>query len=109
MPEYLIGRCCLCPNKNENKEICPGIKGTPHPEPSTCRFVKTYIDSRGWSYKVMSGIGQGCYKARYQKPDKHGKVSGWKGFSRLPWRESFDKAQDDLNEYAKKKSWNEKG
>ena len=29
-----------------------------------------YIDSRGWKYRVMQGLGD-AFKARYQKPDKN--------------------------------------
>lgn len=72
MYEYLDYRCCLCPNLQENMTICPGIEGTPHPKPSRCRFVKSYIDDRGWKYKVKSGIGKDAFKARYQKPEKTG-------------------------------------
>ena len=35
--------------------------------------AKKYIDARGWKYKVMGGIGENTYKARYQKPEKHRK------------------------------------
>jgi len=105
MPEYLESRCCLCPNvrKDEESDICPGIPGTSHPDPSPCRFVKTYVDERGWKYRVMPGIGINTYKARYQKPGK----PGWHGVAKLPWRESFDVAQADLNQLAKEKQWDE--
>ena len=48
---------------------------------------KKYIDSRGWKYQVMSGLGEGAFKARYQRPEKHGDV-GWKGLATVPWRGS---------------------
>lgn len=105
-PEYPDMRCCMCPNIQKNTQTCPGIAGTPHPHVSPCRFVKSYIDARGWKYKVMSGIGENNFKARYQKPDKHGSV-GWKGLAAVPWRQTFDEAQADLNAYAKKKQWRE--
>lgn len=35
MPEYLKYRCCMCPNVESDRKICPGIKGTPHQEEST--------------------------------------------------------------------------
>lgn len=63
-----------------------------------------YIDERGWKYKVMGGIGRNSFKARYQKPEKHGDT-GWKGVAALPWRETAEEAQVDLDEYARKKSW----
>ena len=106
MCEYLEFRCCLCPNIGKNENVCPAIEGTPHTTSTPCRFVKSYIDDRGWKYKVKSGIGDGAFKARYQKPDKEGD-NGWKGVSALPWRKTFDQAQADLNELAKKKCWRE--
>lgn len=100
--EYLKFRCCMCPNINEPaKTNCP-----PKPFSSDitdCRFVKTYKDSRGWRYKVMGGLGESNYKARYQKPGK----SGWKCMANMEWRKSFDEAQIDLNAMAKMKGWNE--
>ena len=104
-PEYLEMRCCMCPNIQKNDKVCP--PGPFHPSPTPCRFVKTYIDDRGWKYKVMSGLGENNFKARYQKPDKHDAYSGWKGVAAVPWRKSFDEAQADLNALAKKKGWAE--
>lgn len=106
MTEYFESRCCMCPNIQENEKVCPGIPGTPHPHNTPCRFVKSYIDERGWKYKVMSGIGQNSFKARYQKPDKDGS-DGWKGLAAVPWRKTFDEAQADLNAYAKRKTFSE--
>ena len=106
MTEYLEMRCCMCPNIQQNNLVCPGLPGTLHSTASRCRFVKVYIDNRGWKYKVMSGIGQDSFKARYQKPDKQGS-DGWKGLAALPWRKTFDEAQADLNIYAKEKGWSE--
>ena len=99
-------RCCLCPNAQNNSQLCPGIPETPHPEESKCRFVRKYIDRRGWKYKVMSGIGENTFKARYQKPEKNGET-GWKGLACVPWRSTFDEAQADLNRVAQEKGWNE--
>ena len=28
---------------------------------------KNYIDNRGWKYRVMSGLGENAFKARYQR------------------------------------------
>ena len=106
IPEYLDMRCCMCPNIQKKDDVCPGLPGTSHPLASPCRFVKSYIDDRGWKYQVMSGIGENTYKARYQKPEKHGSV-GWKGLAAVPWRKTFDEAQADLNAHAKKKGWAE--
>lgn len=107
-PEYLAGRCCMCPNIQTGFTICPGIPGTLHSTASRCRFVKKYIDKRGWKYKVMSGISGNTFKARYQKPEKNGSI-GWKGLHTVPWRDNFDQAQADLNAYAKEKGWEEWG
>ena len=101
-PEYLDFRCCMCPNVNDKSAICPGIEGTPHPEPSVCRFVKSYIDDRGWVYFVRAGIGGNTFKTFFKKPGKN--EHGYKG---LPWRDSFDEAQSDLNKMAKTKGWME--
>lgn len=97
MPEYLKFRCCMCPNEygDEQNPVCKA--GNP------CRFVKTYMDSRGWLYRVMCGIGADSYKARCNKPGGN----GWKCCSFLPWRNSFDEAQADLNAHAEKKGWKE--
>ena len=68
---------------------------------------KKYIDARGWKYQVMSGIGSDpAYKARYQKPDKHG-CDGWKCLVKLPWRTTAGEAQADLDRLAEKKGWTE--
>ena len=91
------------PNIQRDNLICPGIPGTPHPAASPCRFVLRYRDGRGWKYKVMSGLG-GVWKARYQRPDHQGSV-GWKGLAAVPWRNSFDEAQADLNRLAEEKGW----
>lgn len=100
MNEYLKHRCCLCPNIGQKNVICPGIAGTPHPEDSLCRFVKEYIDNRGWKYRVMGGLEVG-FKGRYQKLGK----TGWKCMRNLEWRESFDQAQSELNAMAESKGW----
>ncbi len=107
IPEYRRFRCCLCPNRNDPQKVkCPPKPF--NPEVTPCRFIKAYIDKRGWKYKVMSGMGESNYKARYQKPEKRGDA-GWKCVRNLPWRKSFDEAQSDLNALAKKKGWGETG
>ena len=67
---------------------------------------KNYIDSRGWKYQVMPGLGDNTFKARYQRPEKHGDA-GWKGLASVPWRNSREEAQADLNRLAEKKGWKE--
>lgn len=99
-PEYLKFRCCMCPNVNEPERIkCPPKPFDP--DITDCRFVKAYKDNRGWRYKVMAGLGENNYKARYQKPGK----SGWKCMGNMEWRKRFDEAQADLNAMAKLKRW----
>ena len=66
-----------------------------------------YIDARGWKYQVMSGIGsEPAYKARYQKPEKHGS-DGWKCLTTVPWRKTVEEAQADLDQLAERKGWAE--
>lgn len=67
---------------------------------------KKYIDHRGWKYQVMSGLGPDAFKARYQRPEKHGDV-GWKGCAMVPWRKTFDEAQADLDALAMERGWKE--
>lgn len=67
---------------------------------------KKYIDNRGWKYQVMSGLGENTYKARYQKPEKHGDY-GWKGCTMVPWRKTFEEAQADLDALAMERGWKE--
>ena len=66
---------------------------------------KTYMDARGWKYKVMSGIGTDRFKARYLKSDKKDPLSGWKGVGAVPWRATFEEAQADLDRLAKARGW----
>ena len=101
MSEYRQHRCCMCPNKEQKTEVCPGIKGTPHPDETPCDFVNEYIDSREWKYRVMSGLGDVGFKGRYQKPGK----TGWHCMRNLEWRENFDQAQSELNAMAELKGW----
>lgn len=65
---------------------------------------KKYVDARGWKYQVMSGIGGGAFKARYQKPCHTGSV-GWKCVATLEWQPTFEKAQADLDRLAEKRGW----
>lgn len=67
--------------------------------------VRGYIDERGWKYMVMGGIGQN-YKARFQRPEKHG-FTGWRGLAAVPWRETRDEAQADLDQLAAERGWRE--
>jgi len=75
-------------------------------EGSIAMVKRKYIDNRGWKYQVMSGIGEDCFKARYQKPEKHGDA-GWKGLTAVSWRSTAEAAQADLDQMAEKKGWKE--
>ena len=59
----------------------------------------TYEDSRGWKFKVMPGLGDNTYKARYKKPN----YIGWHCVANLPWRNNPEDAEQDLAEYARRK------
>jgi len=91
----------MCPNIGKNEVVCPGIKGTPHPYETPCDFVNTFIDSREWKYRVMSGLGDAGFKGRYQKSGK----ASWKCMRNLEWQKRFDQAQSDLNKMAAAKGW----
>lgn len=99
MPEYNEFRCCLCPQINSDRQICPAPDGD-----KPCRFVKQYTDERGWTYFVRSGIGGETFKTFYLKPGKLYGGHGWRG---APWRHTFDAAQADLNKIAKQRNWQE--
>ena len=51
-------------------------------------------------------LGENRFKARYQRPEKNGDI-GWKGLAAVPWRESREAAQADLDRLAEKKGWKE--
>ena len=60
---------------------------------------KKYIDSCGWKYQVMSGLGENSFKARYQRPEKHGDV-GWKGLAACEaWGLTFDAVNESLPDW----------
>ena len=61
-----------------------------------------YKDKRGWRYKVMPGIGPSAFKTRCLRPDK-ADTDSWKCYAKLPWRNTFDEAQADLDGYASEK------
>lgn len=97
MSKHREYRCCMCPNIYSRPEsrVCPTGE--------QCGFVAEFRDERGWGYRVQPGLGDNNYKARYNKqPDKE---TGWKCMARLPWRTSFDEAQQDLNALAKDRGW----
>ena len=93
-------RCSMCPQMNTGLSQCPLEPGS---RGSICGFV-VWTDDRGWKYRVMSGIGENRFKGRYQD-NKHSGHAGWKGMRQLPWQESFDEAQEDLNRLAISKKW----
>lgn len=60
-----------------------------------------YIDSRGWRYKVMAGLGHDTFKPRYCKPGK----TEYHGCRNFDWRSRFADAQADLDAYAAAHGW----
>ena len=101
--EYREFRCCMCPNLYVKDSMqCP--TGPFKAEVTPCRFVKVYVDERGWKYFVRGGLGDPTpYKTFYRKPNS----TRQKGSSMVQWRKSFDEAQSDLNMLAKEKGWKE--
>lgn len=61
-------RCCMCPQLDSGSIVCPAGPGK-HSE-TVCDFVVSWVDKRGWKYRVMSGISSERYKGRYQD-NKH--------------------------------------
>lgn len=61
--------------------------------------LRVYEDHRGWLYKVLPGLADNTYKARYHHPS-HSPDTGWKCVRVLPWRESVAEAQEDLDRWA---------
>lgn len=63
-----------------------------------------YVDDRGWTYFVRPGIGGDCFKTFYKKPDK----TPWpkeRAYRNLPWRDTPEAAQRDLDALAYAKGW----
>ena len=60
-----------------------------------------YIDKRGWMFRVMAGLGESNYKARYCKPEWNG--NKWRCLTVLPWRKTAEEAEADLARWAAKK------
>ena len=60
-----------------------------------------YEDGQGRLYMVLPGIGLNTYKARRRKPG----AASWKCLPSVPWRNSRDEAQADLDRLALKKGW----
>jgi hypothetical protein len=95
----------MCPNVYEGKEasrVCPGIVETPHPKPSSCRFVVSYLDDNGAEVFVSKGLGKTFMSFRKSESGMGLRRVKTK---RLPERKDFDTAQVDLNAYAKEKGW----
>lgn len=72
-------------------------------------FVKpgevAYIDEKNNRIcKVMKGLG-GVWKGRRHDLAKEDMVSGWKCMQNLPWVETRQEAERDLEKLAKKKGW----
>jgi hypothetical protein len=100
MPEYLEFRCCMCPQRGSGSRTCRGIPGAFDTKPTPCRFVKRYEDRLYTIYFVRAGIGK-VYKTFWRLAGKK-KEQGWRC---VPWCDTFDAAQADLNREAKKRGW----
>lgn len=70
---------------------------------------RTYVDARGWKYKVCPGLGNREFKGRYQDAKHKGEWTGWKCMKNLPWRQTEAEAQADLDAMAKSKGWKAQG
>lgn len=68
-----------------------------------------YYDRQGERVaKVMRGLGENAWKGRTHKikeEDSKPVLFGWKCMPRLPWRETRQEAEQDLEEYASKRGW----
>lgn len=63
----------------------------------------TYMDSRGWKYRVMRKQGDEKFKARYFNPSAA--KPKWVPMSSQIWRNSMEEAQADLDAVARKENW----
>ena len=50
----------------------------------------TYIDKRGWKFRVMPGLCESNYKTRYCKAEWNNK---WRCLTVLPWRKTTWEAE----------------
>ena len=66
--------------------------------------VAYYDEKNRRFYKVMPGLGD-VFKGRRRDLAKAGTGSGWKCMQNLPWVETRQEAERDLEEMAKKKRW----
>lgn len=67
--------------------------------------AKRYIDKRNWTYFVRVGLGGNQYKGFYHKP---GTNPDGHACRNLPWRDTLEEAQSDLDALAMKKGWQPK-
>ena len=98
--------CCMCPATSSDfqENVCDGSATfLGRVVSSSCGFLKTFEDDRGWRFFVRGGLGESNYKAFYKKPG----IKREKGCGMVEWRKSFMQAQIDLNELGKKKGWRE--
>lgn len=98
--------CCMCPAQQYDfqKDLCNGETSFLGKLTGKCDFVNTFIDEREWVFFVRAGLGESNYKTFYKKPEQNTMGHAYKS---LPWRKTFQEAQQDLNELALKKGWKE--
>ena len=94
----------MCPVQQYDfqKDVCDSqtlFNGKPT---GKCDVVNSFTDDRGWIFFVRAGLGESNYKAFYKKPGQNTMGHGYKS---LPWKKTFQEAQQDLNELALKKGW----
>lgn len=104
MKNDLVARCTMCPSAQDSRcYVCTLLKpdlasGVPYP----CRFVKAFSDGkRVYQVAQYQNTRRTLYKAQYRDGGQ------WKPYrtKMLPCRNSFDRAQTDLNLYAASKKW----
>ena len=61
----------------------------------------TWVDHRGWRYRVMRGTGDNAWRACVKRPGK----ASWRCVTALPWRDTEAEAQRDLDALARAKKW----
>jgi hypothetical protein len=92
----------MCPNINTPESTaCPPFRSKPE---TPCRFVKAYVDERGRPHKVVRA---GMSKFM---PMRRSAAFAWRWIPmplNFETRTVFDRAQADLNRYAKEQGWAE--
>ena len=97
----LAARCSMCPSAT-NRFDCSLIKpDLISGEPTPCRFVRVFTDGAKAFRVLQCKYRRVLFKAHYLLD------GDWVPYRTkfLPCRNSFDRAQSDLNLYASRKGW----